>query len=1091
VETPESLDRETPHAALVRFRARGWGDTAAVLQSGVTLGISDRIPEDPDDRRRCVTELQALFDRALERIRSAEANDPPQDGRSIFFAGALLLRRPALLSEEDEALLRKGAILKTGQSLDSLANAGIETLRQAIATKWRKLRRPENIGWLTFKQHHESTVYAALVAALAALESSSARSSGPARPDAPSAPATEATQADMPRGRGEMVEYCRRLRDHILALHFSRSPGGGRTLPLDEVFVSLPLPVAITALVADQRIAKWALTQVSGEAEDYRTARGEGFDRRWNLELEDVAGRLVPDIEQDIRAKLDGEYIDDVNQPCVLASLRADGVKWNLRPLRVEDAVMAHSRVLLLGRPGGGKSTVARHLALSLIRPHLSEAVGLAPVCRRWGDETSVPIYVSLRELVASSRAWDASRPAIELLWEHVVAELDLSKAIRQKVGALVAEGRAMVVLDGLDEIPRPSRAEDAASLEAALERFVLALEANVRFLLVTSRQAGAARWHLDPLVRYELAPLRGRELIQFATNLLEPRGTTPGASAQFLAALRDAPASLKDRPLFVHLMAAVFAESMAQDDGPPTLPSRRSVLYRRSIMLLLDRWTRPRQGGATLADRLRCTAEELYRRLTAVAYETQRTTGPDDDEIPLGVLLPQLLRLEGDPEIRQVLAYLSQEAGVLVSPAPETYQFAHRGFQEFLAACFLASADDGPARIRKHLEEDLQLWRETGLMLGEALIEEGRSASDLWDYIDCLLDGEIGHGPLWLAARLLHDETTESQRSGRRNRPIVSAMREAIMRALAAPMDLDLAHRADLGTTLELLGDSRPGIAIEASLPDIAWCEIPAGQATIGTPPAEAERILRQPWAKGWSLDRETPHVIRDLPAFCVGRHPVTVAQFRAFLDADDGYRRDDWWPEAGLASRCATPAEHAAAELARRGSEPCSYVSWFDAVAFCRWASHRTGMQMRLPTEAEWERVARGPDAATFPWGDAFDTSRCNSELAGYGAVAAVGLLPEGCARWDSIGVHDMCGNVWEWTSTAWEATLDDPYAYPYVPDDGREALELDASARRVVRGGSYLNGPFICRAAYRGRDHPTARLGRQGFRVVADLA
>ena len=163
----------------------------------------------------------------------------------------------------------------------------------------------------------------------------------------------------------------------------------------------------------------------------------------------------------------------------------------------------------------------------------------------------------------------------------------------------------------------------------------------------------------------------------------------------------------------------------------------------------------------------------------------------------------------------------------------------------------------------------------------------------------------------------------------------------------------------------------------------------------------------------------------------------------------------------------------------MASKGDHPVTQVTWHDAQAFCQWAN------MRLASEAEWEKAARGVDGRVFPWGNqAPDESLCNFGLK-VGDTTPVSRTVKGASPY---GVLDMAGNVWEWTGSLWGTDVNKPqYGYPYTPTDGREDLQAADHISRVVRGGSYIYSDGSVRCACRGKSDPGRRSDNIGFRVV----
>jgi formylglycine-generating enzyme required for sulfatase activity len=144
--------------------------------------------------------------------------------------------------------------------------------------------------------------------------------------------------------------------------------------------------------------------------------------------------------------------------------------------------------------------------------------------------------------------------------------------------------------------------------------------------------------------------------------------------------------------------------------------------------------------------------------------------------------------------------------------------------------------------------------------------------------------------------------------------------------------------------------------------------------------------------------------HRVR-LERYAIARVPTTNAQYQLFVQATEHAPPGDW-----------------NGTRAPRGKEghPVVGVTLHDALAYCRWLSEATGQPITLPSEAEWEKAARGADdTRAYPWGDDFDAARCNVDESGFAGTTPVGIFLDGASPY---GCLDMAGNVWEWTRSLW---------------------------------------------------------------------
>jgi formylglycine-generating enzyme required for sulfatase activity len=231
----------------------------------------------------------------------------------------------------------------------------------------------------------------------------------------------------------------------------------------------------------------------------------------------------------------------------------------------------------------------------------------------------------------------------------------------------------------------------------------------------------------------------------------------------------------------------------------------------------------------------------------------------------------------------------------------------------------------------------------------------------------------------------------------------------------------------------------------------DLDWVEIPSGEFLLGSD--------ANPY-HGAAQAGETPQHMVHLPEFQIGQTPVTNAQYREFVT------------ETG----CPAPGHWRNGSIPRgREDHPVTYVDWYAANAFCAWVGGR------LPSEAEWEKAARGNDGRLFPWGDARPVAARLNYHRGTGKVATtpVGAYPAGASPY---GTLDMAGNVWEWVSTLYAP-------YPYDAVDGRESAIADGP--RVLRGGSFASqSARYVRCAMRSLSYPARRREHIGFRVVRNV-
>ncbi len=529
--------------------------------------------------------------------------------------------------------------------------------------------------------------------------------------------------------------------------------------------------------------------------------------------------------------------------------------------------------------------------------------------------------------------------------------------------------------------------------------------------------------------------------------------------------------AELATRPLLLTLMASLHAWRGG------SLPEKREELYADAVDLLLEQWegrkvVRDAAGQSvllqpSLAEWLKVDRAIVRAELERLAFEAHRDQ-PElkgTGDIPQDKLVGALMAVARNPAARanpvELEDYLCKRAGLLAARGECVYAFPHRTFQEYLAACHLT--DHGfPDDLAALLRADPQRWREATLLAG-AKAARGTSLG-VWALAEALCyeeapqPGKCPEAAAWgalLAAQALLENGSEKSVSPR-NAPKLERVR-LWLRAIVERGWLPPVDRLQAGNALAVLGDDRDFDAL---------VEIPAGPFLMGD-----DR----------DSDAKPCHEVM-LAAFRIGKHPVTLGQWKRFIAANPDYRYD---PDS----------------LKGFDNHPAHDVSWHDARAYCAWLTRewrqarkiRSEEEVRLPTEAEWEKAAswepgklggKGRKRA-YPWGDDFDTAKCNVSESGLGTTSPVGMYPEGASAY---GCLDMAGNVWQWTSSLWGKDIMKPeFKYPYNPRDGRENLQANDDVRRVVRGGAFLNLQRNARCAYRRYRGPYNRLTNNSFRVV----
>lgn len=747
-------------------------------------------------------------------------------------------------------------------------------------------------------------------------------------------------------------------------------------------------------------------------------------------------------------------------------------------PKPVLSLLRRKSGLVVLGDPGAGKSTLLKYLALSFASGQDAKL--------KLGSR--LPVLVPLSAYAEALAEKDVPLP--EFIARHY-----RDRGVDLPIGAVLeralAQGGALLLFDGLDEV------KDFQQRRLVVDRvqdfYSVHRRAGNKFVL-TSRIVGyrEVRPQAEALAECTLVDFEAQEIEAFAgkwTWAVEKavRGNTRVARLEakrereeLLKAVRGNPGvrSLAANPLLLTILALMKRQGVS-------LPERRVELYQTYVETLLRSWNLARSlSGRSGRD---LDLVETLKILPALALWMHETS-PGVGLVKEGDLRRRLVEIYEDREhpepekaARQFLEDVREHAALLLDRGGRQLGFIHLTFQEYLAAVALARRGQQGAglvvdALAPHLGE--AAWREVILLaLGYlGVVQQWEQVAG--EVLEELIRREPGFPgeAVVLAGRALADMGEGGVTPSCRNR-----VKEALQAAMRDDGRIEAWLRVAAGETLAELGDPRPEVT---TVDGMEFCWVPPGPFRMGRGEADDTTY------KG-----EVPlHECSISYGYWIGRYPVTVAQFRRSVEES-----------------CRNPGDPNS--LIGPESRPVVWVDWNEAWVFCDSLTEswrRRGLIGRdkavaLPSEAEWEKAARGgleiPAARwignvehlgsiawfqenpqperLYPWGSEEDSNRANYDPTGIDGVSPVGCFPGGASPY---GCEEMGGNAFEWTRS-----LGGPYPYPNDDAERHRREDRLASGSRVLRGGSFVAEPWNVRAAYRFRLDPTQSFRNVGFRVV----
>jgi len=687
-------------------------------------------------------------------------------------------------------------------------------------------------------------------------------------------------------------------------------------------------------------------------------------------------------------------------------------------PKDLEILIAKRETLLIEGQPGSGKTTLMRHVTYCLAR-EASPSDALTPLTG-W-----LPVLICFKDLHDYFREHTAETGSALTIIDWCCKSRMGGTIDKDIVRTFVKQGRTLILLDGLDELPQPYRDKVVTWLNNLQRK-----HPGVR-LVITGRPhgIGGAASTLFDQERVTINPLSKSQKEEFISKwfrYVDIGASGPGGrNAIGLAGqvkVHPAVEALIDNPLIDHplidtplMLTAICILYHDQHE----LPGQRAVLYKRFVNNMLYR-----RFGAEF--------EEVHLFLMALAHSLHsRKTTTINESGMLAVMKQVCGKLWYEDSatydnritrrflvIEPQCGFLKQETGV--------YEFRHLTFQEFLCAEYLSdNAADHHVAIASFWDDDWYLEM-IKLYISHISVSSKAKANDLvWKALE---HGDRGR-QLTAAAAL--NDIQENRRDTR----VVEKAREALLRILQTEEGVDRKTLAEAGELLGWLGDTR----------DLkAFVLIAGGEYDL--------EELGQ----------------RSISSFEIGMYPVTNGWFREFVDGG-GYAEQEWWSEAGWEWRLDERVEHPQYWHDRKWlcpNAPVVGVSWWEAEAFCRWLTKAAddNLSYRLPHDVEWQTSAAGHEQREYPWGnDDGDATHCNCREGDdrIEKTSSVGIFERGKSL---EGLYDLSGNIWEWCM-----------------DDKSDGLD------RVIRGGAWCEPVKHGRSGYWSRILPGYRDNDTGFRLV----
>jgi formylglycine-generating enzyme required for sulfatase activity len=723
----------------------------------------------------------------------------------------------------------------------------------------------------------------------------------------------------------------------------------------------------------------------------------------------------------------------------------------------VDQALAQYPRLVVLGSPGTGKSTLLSYLALH----HGMNLRCQEPAKKK---EVCLPIFCALRDLAKYLPENESDGPDILLNFIQQYVSSQQIEDFEKIFGPWLNDEKlcCLLLLDGMDEV---GDERTRARISRIIEKFTLRYPHN-RYV-VTSRIAGYRRSSRlgEGYKVVTLHPFNDSDMREFVINCnrqielflrgSEDQSALNQADVQSEDLLNTIFANQKLIELASIPLLSMIILLVYRDRG--TLPDKRVKIYEAIVDVLLSQWDEAKGiKNVQYPYEHQLDNRDMLLVLEKIAFDMHSQKIREVNRRQLSnQLIRQFQELGSTPEkarwdAQDYIRVMQERTGLLQERGQDIYSFAHLSMQEYLTASVLSSRDDLFTIVQKNLTDSW--WHEVIKMaislmapshktkLLEAILESPQEV-DRYDNLlitaECIADLELSQIPHSLQVTVQE-------------------------RLLQAMVDGSVGLEKRIAVS-EILGKiSDPRFRGQFILP--AFAKISSGPFNKGSKPENL-----------YALENEIPQISVETQEFFISIYPVTNAQYQYFILENSDFRvpHSNFYPVSDWDQnlRVCRPS---------RRNRPVVFVSRDDANQYCRWLTQRietdqslpyeirnhikNGWVVRLPTESEWEKAARGPQGMEWPWGNKYQLHLVNSEEEGIEDTTPVGIFHQGAS---TFGVYDMAGNVFEWTQDS-------------AKPEGVCAL----------KGGAWNYDYINTRCAYRLLVSPANRTSYIGFRIAIGL-